>query len=274
MRSTVSPSCRRSLATTLTNHAVSRDLKVLAVRLPGPLDFLPGQFAMLNFLGPHELVFGRPLSILAVQGDRVSFLYRVVGKGTALLASLQTGEPVTFLGPLGTPFPAPGGRQPVILLAGGVGLPPLLAWWQRYGRAQDQAFFGARDGGDVPWELLDPAWQISVDCPDDLPATRQAEVGLVTEICRRRLGEPQAGSKPGLLQACGPLPMLRAAAALAAGWQWPCLVSVEEHMGCGYGVCRGCVLPGSDGGHLTACEDGPVLAASAIDWDSFGREKK
>jgi len=273
LTSTGSPSCRRSLATAVSNHPVSRDLKVLEVRLPGPLDFRPGQFAMLNFPGPHELVFGRPLSILAVQGDRVSFLYRVVGRGTAQLASLRSGEPVTFLGPLGTPFPAPGGRRPVVLLAGGVGLPPLLAWWQRYGREQDHAFFGARDGGDVPWELLDPAWQISVDRPAGLPATRQAEVGLVTETCRRRLGEPQAGAEPGLVQACGPLPMLRAATTLAASWQWPCLVSVEEHMGCGYGVCRGCVLPGRDGSHLTACQDGPVLDSAVIDWESFGGEK-
>jgi dihydroorotate dehydrogenase electron transfer subunit len=263
--------CRSLHAETASLRYLSRDLLVVELLLPEPLDFQPGQFAMLNFPGQQELVFSRPFSILAVEECRVSFYYRVVGRGTALLAALRPGDPVSFLGPLGHPFPAPDSEQPVLLLAGGVGLPPLLAWWQRYRRSQDQAFFGARDGHDVPWDLLDPTWQISVDRREGLPPGRQAEVGLVTEVCQRWLADQQPEPTVYLVQACGPLPMLRAAFALATSRQWSCLVSVEEHMGCGYGVCRGCVVPERDGGHLTACQDGPVLDASTVDWDAFGR---
>jgi dihydroorotate dehydrogenase electron transfer subunit len=67
------------------------------------------------------------------------------------------------------------------------------------------------------------------------------------------------------------MPMLRDAAALASERGWPCLVSVEEHMGCGYGVCRGCAVPMAGGGHCVACQDGPVLDAARVDWERFDR---
>jgi dihydroorotate dehydrogenase electron transfer subunit len=179
-----------------------------------------------------------------------------------------------------------------VLVAGGVGLPPLLAWHVRYGRPGDKAFFGARDPGDVPWPLLPPGWQVSVDRMGANGAGARAapagdggadgrpplHVGTVTACCALALpGAPSAGAsvepQGTTLYACGPLPMLRAAAALAVERGWRCLVSVEEHMGCGYGVCRGCVVPAGGGGHLTACQDGPVLSAEAIDWARFGRRE-
>jgi dihydroorotate dehydrogenase electron transfer subunit len=264
-------SCRHLQAFTVANTLVSERLMVLELKLPEPLDFLPGQFAMINFPGSDELVFSRPFSILATDRERVSFLYRVVGRGTRLMAQLAAGDPVVFLGPLGNPFPPPPADSPVILLAGGVGLPPLLAWKQRYGRPQDTAFFGGRDGADVPWGLLDTGWHISVDHSDGVPAERTAFTGVVTDCCRDWLRETSAGSHPCQVLACGPLPLLAAANQFACEFDWPCLVSVEEHMGCGYGVCRGCVIPTGDGGHLTACQDGPVVAAERIDWRAFAR---
>jgi len=255
----------------MANHLVSERLMVLEIELPVPLSFLPGQFAMINFTGSDELVFSRPFSILAAEQHRVSFLYRVVGRGTARMARLEAGDPVIFLGPLGNPFPPPPADFPVILLAGGVGLPPLLAWLNRYGRSQDTAFFGGRDGADVPWGLLNSDWRISVDRPDGVPAVRSAFTGVVTDCCRDWLVKASRGTQPCHLLACGPLPLLQAANVLAHEFGWPCLVSVEEHMGCGYGVCRGCVIPAEGGGHLTACQDGPVVAADRIDWRSFAR---
>jgi dihydroorotate dehydrogenase electron transfer subunit len=158
-----------------------------------------------------------------------------------------------------------------LLLAGGVGLPPLHVWWQRHARPQDAAFFGGRDGADVPWSLLAAGWQVSVDRRDGLPPGQEAYCGTVIEAFREC--EADLGSEPWLVLTCGPLPMLRAAVALAADRGWRCLVSVEERMGCGYGVCRGCVIPARGGGHLTACQDGPVLSAAEIDWDQFGHRE-
>ncbi len=270
---------RRQLTTlVVSNRAVSGGLLILELELPEPVAFLPGQFAMLNFTTACELIFSRPFSILSVREERVLFLYRVIGRGTARLATSAPGEQIIFLGPLGTPFPAPEPDRPILALAGGVGLPPLHAWFERYGRQQDKAFFGGRDGADVPWELLDEKWGVSVDRSVGLPDDRNVFTGVVTNCCRHWLTQegggtgPEAGDRGFQVLACGPLPMLRAVVDLAVEHGWPCLVSVEEHMGCGYGVCRGCVVPMQGGGHATACQDGPVFSAERIDWDLFQGE--
>lgn len=292
-----SPPPRWCSARVTSNDGVSRTMRLveLALELPEAAEFMPGQFAMLHLHGHDRLTFGRPFSILSGGGGRVSILYRVAGEATARLAALGPGDSVVYLGPLGRPFPAPEAGRQVLLLAGGVGLPPLLAWHERYGRREDQAFFGAQEEADVPWRLLSSSWQVSVDRIGGASPGRSTntisvgwtaeaaavdrrralyhgtvvgccEAALTGELADRAPGEPPLKS----VFACGPLPMLRAAAEFAAARAWPCLVSVEEHMGCGYGVCRGCVVPARDGSHLTACQDGPVLPAGDLDWNRFG----
>lgn len=267
------PAPRWTTGIVAANAAVASGMLRLDLELPRPAAFAPGQFAMLNLAGPLELVFGRPLSILDADGRRLSFLYRVVGAGTTRLAQAKPGDPLTCLAPLGRPFPPPG-EAPCLLLAGGVGLPPLWAWWRRHGRPIDLACFGARAGGDVPWGLLPPPWRVSVERAEGVPPGRAAAAGTVVELAQAVVGESRRDGRPPpvtTVLACGPLPMLRAAVRLAAARGWDCLVSVEERMGCGYGVCRGCVVPAAGGGHLTACQEGPVLAAAAVDWERFGR---
>jgi dihydroorotate dehydrogenase electron transfer subunit len=201
------------LATIRRNAAVSAGLLQLDLALPRAVAFAPGQFAMLNLVGPAEMVLRRPFSILASADDEMSFLYRVAGRGTALLAAAREGDRVACLAPLGTPFPAPQSGLPVILLAGGVGVPPLHAWWERYRRPGDLAFFGGRDGGDVPWSLLD-GWRVSVDAANGVPAGREAFAGLVTALCTQDLA--RAGmAGPYQVLACGPH-----AAAARGGARW------------------------------------------------------
>ncbi len=256
----------------VTNEPVSSGLIHLELDADQELDFLPGQFAMLNFCGPQKRTFGRPFSILSVSGRRVGFLYRVVGGGTAALKELEPGAEMTFLGPLGTPFPSPVDRRPAVLLAGGVGLPPVLAWWHRFARPGDRAFFGARDSGDLPWELLPESWGASVDTEGEAPAGRSAWKGLVTELARRELEGQDL--PPSMVLACGPAPLLEAAGKLAADRGWDCFVSMEEHMGCGYGACKGCVVPirtsellEEQWRNATCCQEGPVFCCEDILWN-------
>jgi len=255
----------------MANGLVSTGLWRLDVTLPRPVPFAPGQFAMINLTGPGQLVFRRPFSILGVDGTTISFLYRVVGRGTGAMAGLRPGDRLDCLAPLGVPFPEPG-DAPVVILAGGVGLPPLHAWFLTHGRPDDVACFGARDGGDVPWDLLDGRWHVSVDHHDNLPAGREAHHGLVTEAALAALGQL---SGPRHVLACGPTPLLRAAADLARRHRWTCHVSLEEHMGCGYGVCKGCVVPvisDLEPGwrNATSCVEGPVFDAADLDWQRIG----
>jgi dihydroorotate dehydrogenase electron transfer subunit len=272
------PRCWSLVGRVTARQEVSSAYLVTALELPEAVSFLPGQFAMLNFPGPRGLTFGRPFSILSASGSQVSFLYRVVGRGTAMLAEAPAGTEVTFLGPLGQPFPPPADAGPFLLLAGGVGLPPLHAWRERYGRPGDLCFFGARDGKEVPWRLVCDHWSVSVDAAMGLPEGREAFTGNVVEACRSRLlsagGKRPAALRPARVLACGPRPMLVAAASFCHEQGWPCLVSVEERMGCGFGVCRGCVVPTVSGHHVTVCQDGPVLPAERIDWQRFGAREE
>lgn len=249
------------------NAHVSSAFLRLDVDLGVPFSFLPGQFVMVNEAGARAWTFSRPFSVLAASGQSLSLLYRVVGRGTAALAELAAGAGLQVLGPLGAPFPAPRAGRRALLLGGGVGLPPVLAWRERWEREGDLACFGARDGGEVPWGLLGPAWRVSVDRAAGLPPGRAAFTGVVTELARALPDLPDRGTADVL--ACGPLPLLRAAAALAAERGWDCFVSLEEHMGCGYGVCKGCVVPVVQGGvrrNATCCQEGPVFAAGDLPW--------
>jgi dihydroorotate dehydrogenase electron transfer subunit len=247
-------------------HISSAFLRV-DIDLGLPFGFLPGQFVMVNAPGPGAWTFSRPFSVLAAAEQSLSLLYRVVGRGTAALAAMRAGAALQVLGPLGTPFPAPIAGRAAVLLGGGVGLPPVLAWRERWGRDGDCACFGARDGVEVPWDLLGPRWQVSVDRPDGLPPGREAFTGVVTDLARSLTGLPDPGGADVL--ACGPLPLLRAAARLAQERGWGCYVSLEEHMGCGYGVCKGCVVPVVRDGsarNATCCQEGPVFAAADLPW--------
>lgn len=269
------PAAVSCVARFITNVWESSGLIRMDLAVDHPAPFLPGQFAMLNLAGERPFVFSRPFSILAGGENTLSFLYRVVGRGTAALAALKAGQEVTVLGPLGCAFPRPDEvpDTPAILIAGGVGLPPLHNWLARYGRPGDLGFFGGRDGGDIPWELLAGRWQVSVDNQRELPAGQQAWHGVVTDLVAQYPGLQD--ELPRVVMSCGPIPLLKAAAALAAERGWSCHVSLEEHMGCGYGVCKGCVVPVHDSSavgwrNATCCEEGPVFAAEDIRWDRYG----
>ena len=250
------------------NEAVSSSMIRIDLELEAPTSFLPGQFCMINFVGGARMPLSRPLSILDAEGTRLSLLYKVVGHGTRLLAAAPIGAAVRVLTPLGRAFPRRDDDRPRLLLAGGVGLPPMWSWNRRHGRGGDTACFGGRDRDDIPWTLVPDRWRVSVDHDIGTSGPESVFTGNVIGLAESIL--PENASEHYVL-ACGPVPLLRAAAELAARRGWPCDVSVEERMGCGYGVCRGCVVPRPGAqGWWTACEDGPVLAAGAIDWERFG----
>lgn len=264
----------QSRARVLENGAVSSGLMRLDLELELPTGFSPGQFAMINLTGSNALVFSRPFSILASSNNTMSFLYRVVGRGTSRLEGLVPGDEMNVLGPLGHGFPAPESGEAAVLIAGGVGLPPVLAWMDQYGRPGDRAFFGTRDGTDVPWDMMSENWQVSIDAAVGIPDGREAFHGLVTNLVNSQAELNDGTSR--LVMACGPVPMLKAVAELAAAKGWRCLLSLEEHMGCGYGACKGCVIPVHDQTsaegwrNATCCQEGPVFPAGSVDWQRYG----
>jgi dihydroorotate dehydrogenase electron transfer subunit len=207
---------------------------------------------------------------LLTAGDRASILVKVVGEGTRRLAHASSGEPFDLLAPLGVPFrPCPEGHRPV-LVAGGVGIAPLLflarelAPGGRSPGVKPLALYGGRTAADLPLDgelaALADLW---IATEDGSRGTR----GRVTVLLERMLDELAASHQPAKVYTCGPDAMMAAVASRCASRGVPCEVSLETPMACGYGVCLGCPVPRADKtGYLYACTEGPCIDATAVDW--------
>jgi len=243
---------------------------------PSMTEMTPAQFFMLGIPG-SDMLLRRPFSVCGIPGtfedapaNAVQVLYKVVGTGTGLLASLGSGAVINVLGPLGNGFEAPSeaGTRPVFV-AGGIGSAPFpaLASWLPEKAARPLMYYGARTSNDLP--LAD--WFAShterlIVTTEDGSAGHE---GLVTEPLGELLESNPAESLH--LYVCGPEPMLKAVARLALKHGVTCDLSLEAHMACGFGVCLGCVVPTRRPGtdeirYDRVCVEGPVMRAGVLAW--------
>lgn len=241
---------------------------VLWFDAPEPIEAEAGQFAMVRAAdwGSAPLL-PRPMSLLTA-GAEPSVLIKVVGEGTRLMGGAAVGNPYTFLAPLGTPWRLPEPDEEVLLVAGGVGVAPLIYLARELrarGVAQDRVgvIYGGRTSRDLPLSAqLDELGRLRVTTEDGSRGTEGRVTVLVTEELSRRRAEGIATR----VYTCGPHGMMAAVAKLAADHGFPCEASLEAPMGCGYGVCLGCAVTKSEGGYLYCCVDGPCVDAATIDW--------
>lgn len=228
----------------------------------------PGQFYMLRGDWGADPLLPRPMSILEedVRGGTVSFLMKVVGEGSRRLAQSHPGDAVNGLGPLGNPFPAdavPPGRT-ALLVGGGVGMPPLLFLARTLVPAGVKVQFlqGGRSADDLL--LLDEIRALEIE---PVLATEDGSAGVRGFVTLPFAGALASG--PTAVYACGPEGMLRAVGEVCAG-KVPCYLSLEARMGCGYGVCLGCVVAVDEGEgprYRKVCQDGPVFEAGVLRWE-------
>jgi dihydroorotate dehydrogenase electron transfer subunit len=280
----VAPSCAAQRdARVIENVPIARD--TFRLRLDDPAmacAIRPGQFLMVRPAGGTDPLLGRPFALYDVVRDAsgapvaLDVVYLVIGKGTAALAARRPGDLVTVWGPLGNGFgPAPGGD--VWFLAGGVGQTPFLALGRAWRTPElfglggtpcrsSTLFYGVRTAALLAGLDDFKAARVRVEvATDDGSAGHR---GFVTDLARRAF---ERGERPALAVACGPPPMLRAAAALMAQHDVPCLVSLENHMACGFGVCFSCVTPirQADGSSdlRRVCVEGPIFDARDVVFD-------
>jgi dihydroorotate dehydrogenase electron transfer subunit len=218
----------------------------------------PGQFVMVRGEWGRDPLLPRAFSILRTRGELCELLIKAVGRGTRLLEHAQPGQRMSVLGPLGRAFPAPEPGQ--ILVAGGVGLAPLL--WHAEGGRELELFYGARSDGDLVLldEIERAGCRLHVTTEDG--SFHGGTHGRVTVALEQFL---KSGAR-GTILTCGPNPMMRAVVELAKSYGIPCIVSVEGEMACGIGACLGCAVPlvGGDRPFAYACCDGPVFEAEKI----------
>ncbi|HEX3457593.1 MAG TPA: hypothetical protein VHR97_06510 [Candidatus Baltobacteraceae bacterium] len=234
----------------------------------------PGQYVMA--IPPSAQSAATALAIYEAEGKLASLLFFLTGRRTHELGELRPGDRLDVMGPLGNGFDCTGSERDVAIVAGGVGIASVLLCANellaRGGRVR--LFYGARSA-----ELLVEAQRFAdagcelILTTDDGSSGRR---GFVTEA----LAE---SPKPDAIFACGPTPMLRAVARVAAAFDVPAQLALEETFGCGVGGCWGCVVPldsssaqapgfppadrgGSDVVYARVCREGPVFWAGELRW--------
>jgi dihydroorotate dehydrogenase electron transfer subunit len=262
-------------AVVVANTRLSDEYNVLALRAPAIARAVrPGQFVMLRATpAGSDPLLRRPFSIFEVLRDArgapigISVLNKRVGVGTRLLYGAQPSTVLACLGPLGRPFPPVDPPAEAFLVAGGVGLAPFLTLAEALAArgTRTTLFYGARRAADLFFadRFADLGVRLELATEDGSLGHR----GLVTAPLEAALARA-AGAV--VIYACGPTPMMAAAARLAREAGRRCLVSLEPTMGCGLGGCYSCVVPVARDGEahfVRACVEGPVFDAAAIRWD-------
>ncbi len=228
----------------------------------------PGQFVHVRILPLKQALLRRPFSVFQVSDGTLSLLYKTVGQGTEVLSRMRPGEELSLIGPLGHGFtvPRPGGEVP-LLVAGGYGMAALFLLAQRSPQ-KGIVFVGGRRRVDILCETEFRAlgWEVRVTTEDG----SHGQKGVVTEALLAELKRRAPGRK---LFACGPTPMLKAVGQLAAEHNLPAELSLDQHMGCGIGVCLTCVVPVKTAGgweYQRTCTEGPVFDFRRIAWEEAG----
>jgi dihydroorotate dehydrogenase electron transfer subunit len=229
----------------------------------------PGQFVMVRGDWGRDPLLPRAFSLLSAGPDgRAEILAKTVGQGTALLEKALPGAALSILGPLGTSFPAPSPECTDLLVAGGVGLPPLYMQAEHAARQKLAAHSELLYGGRGTPDLVLLAQLRSFGVPLHL-ATEDGSVGLhgrVTLSLEARIAHHRAEhpSRKLRIMSCGPNAMLWAVGRIARDHGIEGYLSLEERMGCGIGVCLGCAVPARSRPFRYVCKDGPVFLASDV----------
>ena len=225
--------------------------KVYKILLSGDCSAItaPGQFVNIKLDG---LYLRRPISVCDLDGDRLTLIYKVVGKGTEELSKLKSGR-LDVLSGLGNGYDLEKSGDSPLLIGGGVGVPPLYLLAKRLVASGKKAsvILGFNTKSEIFYE-------------DEFKA-----LGCKTEVATVDGSYGKKGFVTAALPeeythvyTCGPEPMLRAVyGAIKTSGQF----SFEERMGCGFGACMGCTCE-TVAGYKRICRDGPVLFKEEIKW--------
>ena len=281
--------------------------------MPGQPAALYGQ----ELLGRQALL-RRPFSLAGrrdcAAGVELDVIHRVVGVGTDWMSRLRVGDAVDVLGPLGNHFILPPEDELAILVGGGVGIPPMIYLASRLQGRKAVVFSGAltrdllpltitRDALPPSHDAVSPLHNIEEFARHGIPAVITTDDGsygfrgFVTQALEQWLedsgfrseGPAKAGGSSerlnwefqtlkAVIYTCGPEPMMKRVADIAAARNIECQIAVERAMACGMGTCQSCCirvkkpdpaqppLVGSDWCYRLACTDGPVFRGSELLW--------
>jgi dihydroorotate dehydrogenase electron transfer subunit len=255
------------------------------IALPAP-EATPDE---LKDISTRQILLRRPFSFARVIKEAgkttIEVVYCVLGPATLRMTTLNKGSVVNIIGPLGNGFMVPAGKKRAILVAGGMGSPPLEHLAQmltaEHPTIDAIAFAGANTLNDMPFEKpLDTIsrelgfWlgEFARYCTPSFIATDDGSAGfkgLVTDCLLDWLSQNNIDPAKTVIYACGPQPMLAKIASVARNKKIDCQVSTEEMMACGIGLCQSCAIKckganASETIYKLCCKDGPVFDAQQL----------
>ena len=227
-----------------------------------------GQFIQIQVETGWEYPLRLPMSIAECNDNIMSIIYKIFGEGTSILSQKNSRDTINVLGPLGNVFKIHN-DQSHIFVGGGVGLAPILNLWdQLNGRIENNYLIvGARTGREHI-HSHDPENHIFVTTDDGSLGIQGTIMNTLKELCEKR-------KKPEVF-ACGPEPMLKAVHSYVKMHDISAQLAVESYMGCGVGICQGCVISRQNNRqkehsyhkkYSLVCIDGPVYYAGEIKFD-------
>ncbi|MFI3174901.1 MAG: dihydroorotate dehydrogenase electron transfer subunit [Bacillota bacterium] len=243
---------KRDIYTILDNMKIANN--VYRMVLAGDTQYITtsGQFINVEIDG---LYLRRPISVCDYNESTITIVYKVLGKGTDLLSQMATGQTLDILTGLGNGFSIDNNSKKPLLIAGGVGTPPMyhLAKSLLEKEVTPTVILGFTGADDVFFENEFRAMgcEVYITTIDGSYGTK----GVVTDVMKT-IGDYD------YFYSCGPLPMLKA---IATASKTSGQLSFEERMGCGFGGCMGCSCQTLIG-NKRICVDGPVLQKEEILW--------
>ncbi len=210
----------------------------------------PGQFVNVQIGG---LYLRRPISVCDLGDNMLTLVYKVVGKGTAILSEAQPGDKFDILTGLGNGYDLTLSGDRPLLIGGGVGVPPLYYLCRKLIEGGKKPFVALGFNRKEEVFFADEFRALGADVAVATVDGSMGEKGFVTDILPDRYS---------YFYACGPEPMLKA---VYKATDCEGELSFEERMGCGFGACMGCSCKTLTG-NKRICKDGPVMKKGEILW--------
>ena len=223
-------------------------------------EIVPGQFVQVRVDGSPSTYLRRPISIHDVdfKQKEITLLVQQVGEGTRHLAAATEGDIVNMVLPLGNGFTLPDKREKIALVGGGIGIAPLYYFAKVLNENGIRPYLLL--GGKSESDLLRLADYQQLG--ETFVTTEDGSLGEKGFVTQHSVWQKQCFDK---IYVCGPKPMMKAVAKLAAEKGTWCEVSLENLMACGLGACLCCVEDTVDG-HVCVCKEGPVFNTRRLKW--------
>lgn len=224
----------------------------------------PGQFFMLH---PQRsnVILGRPISVFHVtknefDATEIQFLILVKGEGTQEICSLQEGEKINLLGPLGNTFSTKKlnlKNKKILIVGGGIGVAPVANFAENL-PPKSYDFYASYKSGSYGLDYIKPNKLVITTDDGSVGIHGMLPVALTENAIKNE--------NYAAIYACGPTPMLAYVKQVAENCDIPCFLSMESRMACGVGVCLGCVIETTEG-KKRCCKDGPVFNSKILKFE-------